>query len=65
MFAVIPSLYLESKLRTSSASPSGQTPPRQTVASIYSRTTPQQLTPNKISPSVDNNIKPTEKNSGT
>jgi hypothetical protein len=67
MFAVISSLYLESKLRTNSASASGQTPPKQTVVSIYPRMTPQQLTPNKISPLVDNNlqIKSTKLNSGT
>ncbi len=67
MFAVIPCLYLESKLRTYSATASGQTPPKQTVASIDPRSKPQQLTPNKLSPSVDNSlpIKPTEIYSGT
>lgn len=67
MFAVIPSLYLESKLRTNSASSSMQTPPKQTVASIYPRTSSQRLTPNKTSPFVANTtqLKPTEKYSGT
>lgn len=67
MFAVIPSLYLESKLRTYSATASGQTPPKQTVASIYPRTSLQQLTPSKLSPTVDNNspFKPIKINSGT
>jgi hypothetical protein len=67
MFAVMPFLYLESKLRTSSASSSGQTPPRQTIVSIYPRTSLQQLTPNKLSPSVGNSSqqKPTRIHSGT
>ncbi len=67
MFAVNPSLYLESKLRTNSASASGQTPPKQTIGSTYLRTSSQQLTPNKIFPLVDNNLqlKPTRIHSGT
>jgi hypothetical protein len=56
MFAVMPCLYLESKLRTNSATASGQTPPKQTVASIHSRTSTQHLLPNKLSPSVDKNL---------
>lgn len=67
MFAVIPSLYLETKLRTNSATASGQTPPKQTVATTYPRTTSQQRTPNQISPSLDKNIEvtSTEVYSGT
>jgi hypothetical protein len=67
MFAVIPSLYLESKLRTNSANASGQTPPKQTVVSINPRMSPQQLTANTLSPSVHKNlhIKSSEFNSGT
>lgn len=62
MFAVTPPLYLESKLRTNSASSGVQTPPKQTVASMYPRTSSQQLTPNRNSPSLSNNpqLKPTE-----
>jgi len=67
MFAVIPFFYLEAKLRTNSASTSGQTPPKQTVASLSPRTTLQQLTPIKISPLLENYLQktPTKLNSGT
>lgn len=66
MFAVIPPFYLESKLRTNSASSSVQTPPKQTIASMHPRTSSQQLTPNKISPSLNDSVqlKPTENYSG-
>ncbi|CAF0916390.1 unnamed protein product [Adineta steineri] len=51
------SLISKSKLRTSSASVvSGQTPPKQVIPTACPRTTSQQLVPNKISPSVDNNV---------
>jgi hypothetical protein len=68
MFAVIPSFYLETKLRTNSASTSGQTPPKQTVASLSPRTTSQQqLTPIIISPLLENYLQKTltKINSGT
>ena len=67
MFAVIPFLYLESKLRTNSATVSGQTPPKQTVVSINPRTSPQQLLAKTVSPSAHKHlhIKSSEVNSGT
>lgn len=63
-FAVARSLCLETKLRTTSATvttsssttASGQTPPKQTIPSIYPRTNSQQLTPNKTSPPTDKTV---------
>jgi hypothetical protein len=66
MFAVKPSLYLESKLRTNSASASGQTPPKQIVIPIHAGTSSQQLAPNKTSSPLDKNSqnRPTKIHSG-